>query len=109
MKHLILDTSIFIRFLTHDIEDQYQDARQIFVDIEEGLVVGYVSILTIQELVWILEYTYLIPREEFIPLLLTLFSLKNLKIVEYKKALLRPSSNIHHQASAHNRQEVKSK
>jgi predicted nucleic acid-binding protein len=88
MKHLLLDTSIFIRFLTHDVEDQYQESRELFMEIEDGMATGFVSLLTLQELLWALEYTYLIPKEEFVPLLTKLFSIKNLKVIECKKSLL---------------------
>lgn len=88
MKHVLLDTSIFVRFLTHDIEDQFQKSREVFMEIEDNLTTGFVSLLCLQELVWALEYTYFIPREEFVPLLIKLFSMKNLKPIDCKKSVL---------------------
>ncbi len=88
MRHIILDTSILVRFLARDNETQFQESREIFTEIEDQMSVGHISLLTVQELLWTLENTYTIPREEFVPKLITLFSLKNLKFLDIKKAVL---------------------
>lgn len=88
MRQLILDTSVIVRFLTRDIETQFQESKDIFMEIEDQMAVGYISLLTLQELLWTLEHSYTIPREDFVPKLITLFSLKNIKFIDSKKSFL---------------------
>lgn len=88
MNEVILDTNIFIRFLVKDVSSQLENARRIFEEIEKGKIKGLVSVLVINEIIWILENFYEIERKVYIPKLLTLLSLKYLKIIEVKKGLI---------------------
>lgn len=85
---LILDSNVFIRLVTQDIQDQFEKAKEIFDQIEEGKISAAVSILVINEVLWILENYYKMGRANFIPPLLNLLSLKNLHILEAKKNLI---------------------
>ena len=88
MKELVLDTNIFIRYLIEDISFQYKESRKIFEAIENGTLKGLVSILVVNETIWILENYYEIKRSVYIPKLLQIFALKNLKIIEIAKEVL---------------------
>jgi len=88
MKQLILDTNVFVRFFIKDVESQYKQARLIFEKIEKEEIKGLISILVINEIVWILENYYELKREVYIPKLLNLLALKNIKIIEIDKDLL---------------------
>lgn len=88
MKELVLDTNIFIRYFIEDIPSQYKESRKIFEDIENGKVKGLVSILVVNEIIWILENYYEIKRSVYIPKLLQIFALNNLKIIEISKDVL---------------------
>lgn len=88
MKKIILDTNIFIRYLINDIPDQFKIAKNAFIQIEESKSTGIVSILVINEVIWVLEHFYNIERYKFIPKLLELLSLPKIKIIEIKKPLL---------------------
>jgi len=88
MKELVLDTNIFIRYLIEDIPFQYKESRKIFEAIENGTLKGLVSILVVNETIWILENYYEIKRSVYIPKLLQIFALKNLKIIEIAKEVL---------------------
>lgn len=88
MTEVLLDTNIFIRFLMHDLEDQYQQVKKIFVRIEQSKLTGLVSILVINELIWILNNYYHIERSVYIPQIIALLAFSQLKVVEVDKLLL---------------------
>jgi len=85
MKKVLLDTNVILRLLIGDVPEQLSEAKQLFKEVESGLTTGLISILVINELVWILENFYQKSRKDYLPLLQKLFSLKNLKILEIKK------------------------
>lgn len=88
MKEIIIDTNVFVRFLIKDVRSQSEKARKLFEKIEKGEIKGLISILVINEIVWVLENFYEIKREIYIPQLLKLLLLKHLKIIETKKSLI---------------------
>ena len=85
MKEVLLDSNIFIRFLIQDVPSHFERAKEIFEGIEAGKVKGFISLLVINEVIWILENFYELKRDIYIPKLLTLLSLRNMKIMEAKK------------------------
>lgn len=87
-KHFVLDTNIFLRFLIKDNKLQFEKAKKIFTGIEKGEISGQVSILVLNEIIWVLENYYELKRSIYIPQLLSLFALKNMKIIEVKKSLI---------------------
>src|SRR3989344_6972306 len=88
MRDVILDRNIIVRFFVQDIEDQFQTARNIFTRIEKGELLGFVSVLVINEIIWILDSYYEIERKVYIPLLLNILALKNIKILEIGKEVI---------------------
>ncbi|MBL7078175.1 PIN domain-containing protein [Candidatus Shapirobacteria bacterium] len=86
MKNTILiDTNLILRLLIGDIPIQLKKSQQLFKKIENKKITGLISILVINELIWILEKFYHQKKSEYIPLILRLISLKNTKILEIKK------------------------
>ena len=88
MKELILDTNVFIRFFIKDVPSQFEKTREIFEKIEKREIKGFVSILVVNEIIWILENFYNLKREIYLPKLLKLLLLGNIKVIEVKKNLL---------------------
>ena len=88
MTAFIIDTNIFVRLLTHDVVSQFEKAKKIFDAIEKSQQKGLVSILVINETIWILKKYYHLERKTFIPQILHLLALKNLKIIEVKKDVI---------------------
>ena len=88
MKSAILDSNIFIRHFTQDNKEQSPKATKIFASIEKGETSGLVSLLVVNEVIWILENYYEIPRNIFLPQLLQVLSLKGIKVIELKKEKL---------------------
>lgn len=85
MKEVVLDTNVFLRFLLKDIKSQYETAKKIFEDIEKQNVKAWVSILVINEIVWIMKKYYEIEASLFVPKLLQILLLKNIEIIEIDK------------------------
>lgn len=88
MKDLYLDTNVILRYFLGDIPDQFQEAKKTIETIEKGEKFGFLSILVVNELVWILENYYSLKRNVYTPKLLKLFLIDQIKIVEVKKDLL---------------------
>ena len=83
---MIIDTNILIRFFIRDNEAQYQKAYQLIKKVEKGEINGLVSLLVVNETILVLQHYYELKRDIFIPKLLQLFALKNIKIMEVEKA-----------------------
>jgi len=88
MKEALIDTNIFVRHFLGDIPQQAQKAKEVFNSVEKKEKTGLVSILVINELIWILEKYYNLKRKVFLPKILKLLVFENLKILEAKKDIL---------------------
>lgn len=89
MKELLLDTNVFIRFLIKNGSAvQFNSARRIFEDLEKEKTRGFISLLVLNETVWVLEHYYRLKREIYLPKLLDLLALEQMKIIETKKSLV---------------------
>lgn len=88
MKNFILDTNIFARLIVKDVSSQLETSRQLFKEIEKGKIKGWVSILVIDELIWVLENYYHIERSLYLPQILNLLALKDISIIEVKKTII---------------------
>ena len=88
MKTVLIDTNIILRYFLADIHRQFKKAKEAIERIENGKSKGELSLLVINELIWILENFYELDRKVYLPQLLKLLALKNLKIIEIKKSLL---------------------
>ena len=88
MNEFLIDTNIFIRLLTKEPLNQYEEAKKIFKNIEEKKQYGIVSILVVNEILWVLERFYKMQRLVLIPQLLHILLLKNIQIMEVSKDIL---------------------
>lgn len=88
MKNLILDTNIFVRLVVKDVSSQLEISRQLFKEIEKDKIRGWVSILVIDELIWVLENYYHIERSLYLAQILNLLALKSISIIEVKKTII---------------------
>ncbi len=88
MRDIVLDTNIFIRYFTQDVVSQYKIARQIFENIEGNNVRGLISILVVNEIIWIMDRHYQIDRIVYLPKLIRLLLLEHAEIIEIDKNLL---------------------
>ena len=88
MKKVLIDTNFILRFLLGDIPSQAKKAKKLFVAIEKEKTEGIISLLVINELIWILEHFYKQKRQDYLLHIIQLLSLKKIKILEVKKMFL---------------------
>lgn len=88
-KSVLIDTNIFLRVLVDGELSQRQYAKKLLERVESGEVKGIVSLLVINELVWIIEKYYRLKRHEFIPEILDLLSIRGLSVYEIQKSKLK--------------------
>lgn len=88
MNELLLDSNIFLRHFLQDIRSQSLDATTVISEVEKGEKVGFISILVINEVIWILKRFYKIDRRHYLPELIKILHINNIKIIEVKKEVL---------------------
>lgn len=88
MKKIFLDTNVLVRYFIQTPREQFLKSKEIILSIEKGETSGLVSILVVDELIWVLENYYHLDRRVFIPEILKVFGLKKIKIIEGKKEIL---------------------
>lgn len=88
MTKVLLDSNIFLRLLAGDVPQQKNLAERLLLRIEEDKLKGLVSILVINEVIWVMDNFYELNREDYLPKLMQLLSLKNIVPLEVKKTEL---------------------
>ena len=84
-KTILVDTNVLLRLFLRDIEDQFDQSRKFFDQVEKGEVVAEISILVLNELIWIMETYYEKNRAEYLDPILNILSLKSVKILDADK------------------------
>ena len=87
MKQIIIDTNIIARLFITDSIEQQDTAQRLIKDIEEGKIQGLISILVIDELLWLLGQYYNIKKESYLPKILNILSIKQIKVIEVDKEI----------------------
>lgn len=85
MKKVFIDTNILLRHLLQDVPAQSAKATKIIEDLEQDKYKGYISILVVNEALWILQGYYHMKRTDYIPQIRDILSLGSVKIPEMKK------------------------
>jgi predicted nucleic acid-binding protein len=88
MNEVLLDSNVLLRHLLQDIPAQSSKATELIAAIEKGEKVGYLSILVVNEVIWILKRFYNIDRKDYLPQLLTILQINAIKVIEIKKEVL---------------------
>ncbi|MBU0569981.1 PIN domain-containing protein [Patescibacteria group bacterium] len=86
MKFLVLDTNVLLRYMLHDVESQYKEAKNVFDKIASEKLIGKISILVLDELVWAFGKHYEIKVSDFVPKIMEILALKNIKTIEINKS-----------------------
>ncbi len=87
-RKVFIDSNYLVRAVSLDDKKQLDVVRTFFKEVEDGKIIGLVSILVIAEVVWVLEHHYKLERKVFVPLLLELIALSGIKILEVKKSVV---------------------
>lgn len=85
MDEVIIDSNVFLRYFIQDIAEQFTVAKELFEHVEGGQKTGYISILVINEVSWILRKYYGVERKVYLPQLIKILHLDHIKILEAKK------------------------
>ena len=86
MIEVFVDTNIILRFLAKDNPDFFQKSERFFEQVRDNKKKGLISLLVVQEVVWVLEHYYKMKRAEFTDNLLQLLSLEGIEIYDARKA-----------------------
>lgn len=79
---VFIDTSIFVRFLTHDVSTKVAECERLFELIKDGKIKAYISSVVFMELVFVLTRQYKFDKETVITALTNLLTLRNLAVIE---------------------------
>lgn len=82
---VLIDTNVILRLFLADIKDQYEKAKLLFKQVEDGKLTAGLSILVINELIWIMESYYGQKRGKYLDKVLALLALKSVKIIDADK------------------------
>jgi len=83
---LLVDTNVFLKFLTKDDSKKYDRCHKLFQYLVSGKVKLCVSEIVIFEIIWTLLTYYNLPKEEVIIKITSILNTKNLEI--YNKRIL---------------------
>jgi uncharacterized protein len=79
MRRVLVDTNVFLRFLTADDPGKAEKARRLFASAVSGELVVETSLLVIAEIVWTLESFYGLTHDEVAEQVTTILATPNLE------------------------------
>lgn len=82
---MILDSNVIIRFLRNDVAKQTKLASDFINKVDSGEEKGEISILVLDEIIYVLGTYYHIERSDFIPALVKILAIRGIEIIETKK------------------------
>ena len=87
-NEIILDSNVILRFLIKDNSYHFIEAEKLIKKIAQKKIFGLISVLVINEMLWILKTYYHIEKNVYIPQILKLIALENIEIIEVSKDML---------------------
>lgn len=82
---IFIDTNIFIRFFTHDLEEKIEECEKLFEFIRDGKIKPYISNIVVLELIFVLTRQYKFKEEIVLKAVDNLLKLRNIRIIELTK------------------------
>lgn len=82
MKKIFLDTNLWVRFFTQDIEDQFRAVKKLLELIEEGNFRTYTSTIVLLELQFVLQKLYKLSFDGMIDIFGIIQKTRNITIIE---------------------------
>lgn len=79
---IFIDTSIFIRFFTQDIQEKYRDCEKLFEVVEEGNYKPYTSNIVLFEIFFVLTTKYRFAKVKVKKALAAVLQMRNLTMIE---------------------------
>lgn len=88
MKSAIVDTNLLLRHFLQDVRSQSELATSYIQQCEGGKLELELSLLVVNEFIWISKNYYQHPKEIYVSELLKITSLGGVKVIEIKKEIL---------------------
>ena len=85
---MIIDTNIIVRLIVKDDPKLLEESVEFFKKVEKGSATAEISILVIDETIWVLQNYYGLKRGVCLPKLLELLAYPKIKIVEISKEII---------------------
>lgn len=82
---VFIDTSVFIRFLTNDDSEKFQDCLDFFTVVESGKIRPYISQVVILEIVFVLGRLYSFPKKKVLLAISQIYNIRNITVIETTK------------------------
>lgn len=82
MIKVFIDTSVFIRFLTRDNQQKFEDCKKFFELIEDGKLRSYTSNIVILEIQFVLIRIYKFSKDKVLNDINSILDLRNLVLIE---------------------------
>lgn len=82
MKKVFLETSLFIRYLTHDDEEKYRECTLFLARIESGELTPYLSNIVILEIIFVLTRVYKFSKQRVFDAIGKILKIRNLTLIE---------------------------
>lgn len=86
---VLIDTNILLRFFLDSELTQGKKASILVKKIEQGQVRGIISLLVINEYVWVINKYYKMKKDEFIPPLVNFLSINGVKVLEIPNKFMK--------------------
>lgn len=87
MNRLFIDTSIFIRFFTHDDEKKFEECKQLLELLKSGFLKPYISNIVLAEIVFVLNRQYKFPKDKVRGAIDRLLQIRNLVVIDKTNSL----------------------
>ena len=88
MTSKIVDTNVLLSLFLKRDKGQFAEAGVFFKEVENGKTGAKVSVLVVNEFVWLARTFYHLDRVNYLNWLLRFLSIKNIKIIEVDKQTL---------------------
>lgn len=88
MYEVLVDSNVILRLIIADDPEKYAKSEKFFSQVVKGEKKALVSILVIQEVVWVLEKYYKMRRSDIVKNLLYILLLENVELTDSNKSLV---------------------
>lgn len=87
MTRIFIDTSVFIRLLTSDLKEKYEQSKRLFELVESGKLIPYTSNIVLAEIIFVLTRIYKFPKRNILKDTKVVLQTRNLTLLEETDSL----------------------
>lgn len=86
---VLIDTNILLRFFLEADSDHGKKAISLVEEIRQGKVKGMVTLLVINEYVWVIQKFYKMKKNDFVPLFINFLNIPGISVLEYSDKFVK--------------------